>query len=89
MAVREHSTLTTAQRHDVCDIFSVGPRFKLFDGMSGISQYLAPKRVYLNAIDGRLLQRSPGIDVSLVDPSLAQGGSARVCDCLRICNTSD
>ncbi|KDR74276.1 hypothetical protein GALMADRAFT_227357 [Galerina marginata CBS 339.88] len=66
------------ERHDVCNIFNVGPRFKLFDGMSGIKNYLAPKkRVYLIASDGRLLQRSSGSDISLIDPYLTQGGSAR------------
>ncbi|KAJ7224646.1 hypothetical protein GGX14DRAFT_651261 [Mycena pura] len=64
------------ERHDVCDIFNVGPRFKLFDGMSGIKNYFAPTRVCLIASDGRLLQRSPGSDVSLIDPSLVQGGRA-------------
>lgn len=65
------------ERHEVCDIFNVGPRFKLFDGMYGIKKYLVPKRVYVIASDGRLLQRSPGSDVGLIDPNLARGGSTR------------
>ena len=68
----------------MCDIFNVGPRFKLFDGMSGIKNYLVPKRVYLIASDGRLLRRSSGSDVGLIDPNLAPGGSARVCGRLRV-----
>ena len=68
-----------SQRHDVCNIFSVGPRFKLFDGLAGIKQYVAPTRVYIVASDGRLLHRASGGAVDLIDSTLVQGGSARVC----------
>ena len=69
--------MCTVQRHDVCNIFNVGPRFKLFDGFAGIKQYVAPTRVYIVASDGRLLHRSGGA-VDLIDATLVQGGSARV-----------
>ena len=74
---------SAVQRLDVCDIFSVGPRFKLFDG-SGIKNYVDPKEVYLIASDGRMLKRSTGNDVGLIDPNLLQDGSAKVCGRLRV-----
>ncbi len=69
--------MSFAQRHDVCNIFDVGPRFKLFDGFNGIKKYVAPTRVYIVASDGRLLHRSGGA-VDLLDSTLVQGGSAKV-----------
>jgi len=53
----------------------------LFDGMSGILPYIA-NRVHLIGSDGRLLKRSSSGVISLIDPNIAQGGSAKVCDCL-------
>ena len=41
-------------------------------------RYIKPP-VYLIAADGRMLKRSSNGDVSLLDPNLVQGGSARVC----------
>ena len=72
----------TAQRHGVKNVFDVGPRLMLFDGVDEIEKkYITHyPEVYLIAHDGRLLKRSPDGAASLIEPSLAQGGgSARVC----------
>ena len=71
--------MCTVQRHGVSNIFNVGPRLMLFDGMSGISRYTDPKRVYLIASDGRLLEHSSEGVISLIDPNITQGGNAKVC----------
>ena len=46
--------------------------------MKGIAPYITPA-VYLIAADGRMLKRSPDSAIGLIDPSLVQGGSAKVC----------
>ena len=77
----KYSTVCTAQRHGVKNVFDVGPRLMLFDGIDGIEKKYITQGpgVYIIANDGRLLKRSPDGAISLVDPNLAQGGSARVC----------
>ena len=70
--------MCAVQRHSVKNIFDVGPRLLLFDGMKGIAPYITPA-VYLIAADGRMLKRSPDGAIGLIDPSLVQGGSAKVC----------
>ena len=69
--------MCTVQRQDVKNIFNVGPRLLLFDGMDGIAPYINPA-VYLIASDGRLLKRSLDGVVNLIEPDLLQGGSAKV-----------
>jgi len=64
------------ERQGVKNIFNVGPRLLLFDGMDGIAPYINPA-VYLIANDGRLLKRSSDGVISLIEPNLVQGGSAK------------
>ena len=54
----------------------------LFDGMSGILPYIEPNGVYLIGSGGRLLKRSSSGVITLIDPTIAQGSSAKVCGCL-------
>ena len=63
------------------NVFDVGPRLMLFDGIDGIEKKYITQgpAVYIIAHDGRLLKRSPDGAIGLVDPNLAQGGSAKVC----------
>ena len=68
------------------NIFNVGPRLLLFDGMDGIAPYISPA-VYLIAADGRLLKRSSEGVISLIEPTLDQGGSAKVCSRLIVIAT--
>ena len=53
----------------------------LFDGIDGIEKKYITQgpAVYIIANDGRLLKRFPDGAIGLVDPNLAQGGSAKVC----------
>ena len=77
----------TVQRHGVKNVFNVGPRLMLFDGMDGIAPYcnnftssvMSP--VYLIADDGRLLRHSSDGVVNLIEPNrnLAQDGNMQVC----------
>ena len=78
---RKNNQRCTAQRQGVKNVFDVGPRLMLFDGIDGIEKKYITQGpgVYIIANDGRLLKRSPDGAISLVDPKLAQGGSARVC----------
>ena len=78
--------MCTAQRHGVKNIFNVGPRLMLFDGIEGIEKNYVTQgpAVYLIAHDGRLLKRSPDGAIGLIEPNLAQFGNARVCSCLLI-----
>ena len=72
----------TVQRHGVKNVFNVGPRLMLFDGMDGMAPYIGmdlAQPVYLIADDGRLLGYSSD-GVNLIEPNcnLAQD-SAKVC----------
>ena len=74
----------TVQRHNVKNIFNVGPRLMLFDGMDGIAPYFSTDKehpVYLIADDGRLLRHSSDGVINLIEPNrnLAQDDSAKVC----------
>ena len=79
--------LCTAQRHGVKNVFNVGPRLMLFDGREGIRDYIDvfPKKLYIFAHDGRMLSAlNPNGDISVVDPSLGQGGGPGMKVCSRL-----
>ena len=75
------------QRHGVKNVFNVGPRLMLFDGMDGIAPAYtsidgdSEQLVYLIADDGRLLRHSSDGVINLIEPNrnLAQDDSAKVC----------
>ena len=76
--------MCTVQRHGVKNVFDVGPRLMLFDGIDGIAPYITigfEYEVYLIADDGRLLRHSSDGVINLIEPNrnLAQDGSAKVC----------
>ena len=74
--------MCTVQRHGVKNVFNVGPRLMLFDGLDGITPYISAEQpVYLIANDGRLLRHSSDGVVNLIEPNrnLAQDGSMQVC----------
>ena len=81
---RKNTQWCTAQRQGVKNVFDVGPRLMLFDGIDGIEKKYITQgpAVYLIAHDGRLLKRSSDGAVSLIEPDLVQGGSAQVCSSL-------
>ena len=80
---RKNNQRCTAQRQGVKNVFDVGPRLMLFDGIDGIEKKYITQGpgVYIIANDGRLLRHSSGGVVNLIEPNrnLAQDGSMQVC----------
>ena len=81
--------MCTVQRHGVKNVFNVGPRLMLFDGMDGITPYTNDGQellVYINADDGRLMRYTSDVTViklSEPDRNRTQNNS-KVCSRLRV-----
>ena len=82
-------TLAEAGGHGVKNVFNVGPRLMLFDGMDGITPYTNDGQellVYINADDGRLMRYTSDVTViklSEPDRNRTQNNS-KVCSRLRV-----